>query len=644
MSAPSTGWLVWWAFSSDFDFVLSADFFQSPQVEQLQNYEPQGVTQLKDQNGQLVYEFYREKRMPLKLEEIPDITKKTFLVAEDWDFYKHVGIDVFGIIRATLVNLIHGRFAQGASTITQQLSRVLFLTPEKTIVRKIREVLLTFRIENKFTKDEILSLYLNQIYLGEGTYGIEAASMKYFGKGVAKLSIAQNAMLASLPKAPALYSPFKDPKRAMDRRNKILALMFERDVITENQLRTAVREPLPEMPSAADAKQNYFSFHVFEKLSQTIDIDQIYRGKIQIQSTMDAKLQKRAEEAIDRGVKDYAARHKIPLTQIDKLPQMAMVSLDINSGEVRALVGGRSFGQSQYNRILQAQRQPGSSFKPFLYAYAIEKGYTQASPVLDERLSYNNKTSGKWSPENYDNEYSGFIPFRIALEKSKNTPTIRILEDVGVAPFLKWMSRFQFTNKIANDLTIALGSSSVKLMELARSYAIIANGGYWVEPSFITTVKDETGKDLWEPSIKSNSKVMEETTASIVTDMMRGVVQFGTAKFASTLPCEVAGKTGTTNQYVDALFVGFSSEIVTLVWVGFDQRKSLGFGETGAGTAGRIWKDIMEFHCQDRNPEGLRFSNELSWIDVDHETGKLPTDMSVNVIKEAFLKGTEPTE
>lgn len=617
-------------------------FSNLPQVEQLQNYEPQGVTLLKDQSGKVVYEFYREKRIPLKFEEIPTLTKKAFLVTEDWNFYNHVGIDVMGIARAMTVNMLHGRFAQGASTITQQLSRVLFLTPEKTIARKIREILLTFRIENRFTKDEIFQLYLNQIYLGEGTYGIEAAAQKYFGKPVNKLNIAENATLAALPKGPNLYSPFKFPEKALRRRNAILAAMFRKDVISEKQFREAVKVPLPTEPAIQDAKQNYFSFHILEELSQTINLDEIYRGKIQIQSTLDANLQSKAEAAIQQGIKDYAARHKLQPTQLDKLPQMAMVSMDIHSGEVRALVGGRSFAESQYNRILQAQRQPGSSFKPFLYGFALEKGYTQSTPVLDAPLEYNNAVSGKWAPENYDDTYDGYIPFRIALEKSKNTPTIRALEDVGIASFQKWMSRFQLSTKLSNDLTIALGSSSMKLIELARSYAIIANGGNWVEPSFVLSVKDETGNEMWETPSKSKIKIMDENTASVLTDMLRGVVQTGTGKFASDLSCEIAGKTGTTDHYVDALFVGYSSELVTLVWMGFDQRKSLGFGETGAQAVGNAWRNIMKFHCDERQPENLPFSNDINWVDVDHETGLLPNSMSVNVLKEAFFKGTEP--
>lgn len=620
-------------------------FSNLPQVEQLQNYEPQGITQLKDHDGKPVYEFYREKRIPLKLEEIPNLTKKSFLVAEDWNFYNHVGIDIPGIARAMVKNFLHGRFAQGASTITQQLSRVLFLSPDKNIARKIKEILLTFRIENRFTKDEILQLYLNQIYLGEGTYGIEAAAQKYFGKSVSKLSIAENAMLASLPKGPSIYSPFKDAKKALTRRNLILTLMFERDVINEKEFRTSMKEPLPTEPSNSDAKQNYFSFHILEELSQTMETEDIYRGKIQIQSTLDAKLQTQAEAAIAQGIKDYAARHKIPLDKKDKLPQAAMVALDIYTGEVRALVGGRSFAESQFNRILQAQRQPGSSFKPFLYAYALEKGYSQSTPVLDAPLEFKNPDGSVWKPENYEDEYDGFIPFRIALERSKNLPTIRILQDVGVGSFLKWVNRFQLSTKFPNNLTIALGSNSLNLMELARSYAIFANGGFWVDPNFILSVKDDSGKELWEKTTNSKTKVLDETTTSIVTDMLRGVIQSGTAsKIANNLTCEVAAKTGTTNDYVDSLLVGYSSELAVLVWVGFDQRKTLGKGETGATAAGGIWRNIMDFHCKEQQPQDLTFSNEISWTDVDHETGLLPNSMSVNVMKEAFIKGTEPTK
>jgi penicillin-binding protein 1A len=619
-------------------------FSDLPQVEQLQNYEPQGVTRLNDKDGNLVYQFYREKRIAIKFEEIPNITKKAFLSTEDWSFYKHVGIDIPGIARAVIKNFFRGRFAQGASTITQQLSRVLFLSPDKTIARKLREILLTFRIENRFTKDEILALYLNQIYLGEGTYGIESAAQKYFGKPVSKLTIAENAMLASLPKAPNIYSPFKDAKKALDRRNANLTLMFERDVITEKQFREAMKEPLPKTSAVTDPKQNYFSFHILEELTKTMEIDEIYRGKLQIQSTLDMKLQEASEKAITQGLKDYAARHKIPADKWEKLPQAAMVAIDPNSGEVRALVGGRAFSESQFDRILQAQRQPGSSFKPFIYGFALEKGYTQATAVLDAPLQYKNSKTGTWSPGNYDGKYEGYIPMRISLEKSKNTPTIRILEDVGLGSFQRWMSRFQITTKIANDLTVALGSSSMKLMELARSYAIFANGGFWVEPSFILSVKNDANEELWEKPRNSKPRVMEATTAGILTDMLRGVIQTGTGRAASNLPCELAAKTGTTDNYVDSLFVGYSSELVVLVWVGFDQRKPLGFGETGAMSAGKIWRDVMAHHCSNDSPDDMNFSNELVWVDVDHETGFLPNSMSVNILKEAFIKGTEPTK
>lgn len=627
-----------------FSSLFMLTFLNLPQVEQLQNYEPQGITQLQDKDGKLIYEFYREKRIALKFEEIPQITKKAFMAAEDWNFYNHVGVDIPGILRAMLKNMIRGRFAQGASTITQQLSRVLFLSPDKTIARKIRELLLTFRIENRFTKDEILQLYLNQIYLGEGAYGVEAASQKYFGKPVSKTTIAENAMLASLPKAPSLYSPFRDPQKALSRRNTILALMFERDVISEKEFRQATKEPLPTQPSDIDTKQNYFTFHILDEVGKVTGLDDIYRGKMVIKSTLDVQLQQVAEKAVAQGIKDYASRHKIPIDKRDHLPQASMVALDPYTGEVRALVGGRSFAESQFNRVLQAQRQPGSAFKPFLYAFALEKGYNQSTPVLDAPLQYKNSKSGTWSPGNYDGKYEGFLPFRIALEKSKNTPTIRILEDVGVGPFMKWMSRFQLSTKMPSDLTIALGSSSLKLIELARSYAIFANGGYWIEPNFILSVKNEMGQELWEKPNNSKPKVVEESTVSILTDMLRGVIQTGTGRFASNIPCELAGKSGTTNDYIDSIFVGYSSNLVVLTWVGFDQRKSLGRGETGSTGAGRIWRDVMDAHCREDHPEDLKFSNDIVWVDVDHETGLLPSDMSVNVIKEAFVKGSEPTE
>lgn len=613
-----------------------------PQIDKLQDFQPKGITKLLDHNGKVVYEFFRERRIPIDIEKIPLQTQKAFLVAEDWDFYHHFGIDVTGIARAMLRNLIERRFAQGASTITQQLSRVLFLSSEKTISRKLKEMFLTIRIERNFSKKEILHMYLNQIYLGEGSYGIEAASRSYFGKSISELSLAENALLASLPKGPSLYSPFANPERSLQRRNLILSWMKNRNVISKIEYERAIETPLPIEAPTSRKKQSYFSHHVVEKLSEYLNPEDIYQGYLEIHSTMDSGLQQTMEEAIEKGLMAYALRHQLSMKDRSLWPQMAAIAMDTGNGEIRAMVGGQAFAQTQFNRSLYAKRQPGSSIKPLLYATAIDSGWTQSHLVEDKEISFDHPQFGYWAPQNYDKKYDGWMPLRVALEKSKNTTAIRVLQDLGIRSFVRMLRTLGIESEIPSNLTIALGSSGMTMLELARAYGSFSNLGYLVSPSFIQRVTDQSGRVIWENPEKKSKKILDSETAYIMTDMLQAVIQRGSGQFASDLSCPVAGKTGTTNDYKDSVFVGYTPSLVVAVWTGFDQRKDLGFGETGSKASGRVWKDIMSYQCR-QETQVFSVPPGIEMVDIDHDSGLLPGKYCTDIVQAAFKKGSAPT-
>ncbi len=616
-------------------------FTNLPQVERLEHYKPAGATQLLDIHGKVIHEFFHERRHPIPLHLIPERTQKAFLAAEDWRFYEHFGLDIKGLFRAIVKNILSGRYAEGASTITQQLTKVLFLTPEKTLARKLKEAFLALQIERRYSKKEILSLYLNQIYFGAGAYGIEAAAQTYFGHGVQNLHPSEVALLAGLPKAPHRYSPFHFPERSLKRRNVILKAMYERRLISESEWRQAQGEPLPDPERQSRRAQSYFAAHVLKTLSEHFDEDMIYRGNLTVKTTLDLNLQKAAEKAVSLGLELYRKRH--PKKSPDSLPQAALLAIDPVTGEIRAMVGGDSYAKTQYNRTTQALRQPGSAFKPILYAAAIERGYTQSTMLLDEKISFHNSQSGVWEPENYEDEYEGLIPMRRALEKSKNLASIRLLQDLGVSTLTQMASRLGIESPIAANLTSALGSSSIHMTELARAYATFAHGGIRPNLRSIRHVFSPNGNERWAPPIPSQL-VVPPTVAFIMTDMLNGVVRFGTGQFAKNLSCEVAGKTGTTDEYIDAWFAGYSPKLVTVAWMGNDDRTSLGYAESGARAAGPIWKAFMEKACENRELEFPPPPPGIEWVNIDRTTGKLPGPFSLDIISQAYIKGSRPSE
>ena len=377
-------------------------------------------------------------------------------------------------------------------------------------------------------------------------------------------------------------------------------------------------------------------------MASEIGEEQIYRGYLSIESTLDLDLQRTAETAVEKGIEAYAQRHKIPSDRIDRLPQAALLAIDSKTGEIRAMVGGRSFAESQFNRATQAVRQPGSSFKPILYATAIEEGYNEATLMNDSPISFDNRQSGLWQPKNYYNDYDGWIPLRTALEKSKNVVAVRLLQTLGLPALSNMALRLGIISPIAPNLSSALGSSSLTLPELVRAYATLANGGFRPELRAIRSVRTDAGVDSWSPN-STTYPALDQRVAYIMVDLLTGVIKAGTGIFAKDIPCALAGKTGTTDNNIDSLFVGFDAHLVVGVWVGFDDRKSLGSNETGAVAAGPIWKEFMTAACDTTvesfpPPEGIRM------VDVDHSSGKLPGKFCTDVLSEAFLEGTQPTE
>jgi penicillin-binding protein 1A len=612
-----------------------------PEVAELDRYKPKGVTLLKDIHGETIHEFFVEKRIPVTLDAIPDRVQRAFLAAEDWRFHDHFGIDLRGLLRAFVRNVVERRYAEGASTITQQLSKLLFLTSEKTLARKLKEALLAIQIERRYSKKEILALYLNQIYLGSGCYGVEAAARTYFGKGIGELDVAETALLAGLPKAPSRFSPFVDPEAAHTRRDVVLQSMFENGVLTKEEWRAAKEVPLPSEPAAEDRVQSYFAAHVLGLLLAEVGEEQVFRGRVTVETTLDLGLQRTAEAAVQRGIEAYAARHRIKVNETAKLPQAALLAVDVRTGEIRAMAGGRDFKESQFNRSVQAVRQPGSSMKPVLYAAALERGYTQSTLVDDSPISFFVRGVGKWEPKNYDKKYSGWIPLRVAVEKSKNVVAVRTLQAIGVKPFSRMAERLGITTPVAPNLSSALGSSSVKLSDLVRAYATLAAGGLRPNLRAIRSVKADLG-EVWPPPPPSQP-VLDPRVAYVMTDLLTGVVQAGTGTFARDLPCAVAGKTGTTDDNVDSLFVGFSTSLAVVAWMGFDDRKSLGDNETGAVAAGPIWREFMETAC-DAGEETFHPPPGVLLVDVDHSSGKLPGRYCTDIVTEAFIEGTQPRD
>ncbi len=627
-----------------------------PDVGELKTYHPLNATKVYDRENHLIGEYAIERRNSIPSEKIPPLIKAAFIAAEDARFFSHKGIDFSGILRALMTDVTKMRFSQGGSTITQQLVKLLYLSPEKSVKRKVLEMLLAIKVERKLSKEEILYLYLNQIYLGNGSYGIDAASFAYFGKEPGKLSLGEIALLASLPKSPGFYSPYRHLGRALIRRKYVLGRMAEDKYITKYDARIAAALPLKLAERGKKKRSSYFIEYVRTYLLKKYGYDMLYKGGLRVHTTLSPKLQKLADTSVREWVekleekiqKRYAsglANRKTVNPVIEGMGasrtlQGALLSMDLETGEILAMVGGRDYSESQFNRALQSRRQPGSAFKPVIYTSAVENGYTPADLIDDIPVEYVRSDEENWRPSNYDNRFLGEITLREALAHSRNLATVRLLDRIGIGTTIKTARKLGISEAIPEDLSIALGSVSLSLLELCRAYATIGNRGMRPKPIFIREVNDKRGNVL-ERNDPELEKEISPESAYIMTYMLQEVIRSGTGRRARFLGNNLAGKTGTTNNFVDAWFVGYSPKVLTGVWVGFDTPVSMGKGNTGAIAALPIWTRYMKKAIQKYPSRGFRIPPGIVFAKIDPKNGK-PVKKNSHGIMVPFKLGTVP--
>jgi penicillin-binding protein 1A len=727
-------------------FILA--YPQLPSLEVLTDYQPKIPLRIYSSDGHLIGEFGEERREFAHIKDVPTVMKQAILAAEDERFYQHPGIDTLGVLRAAYSNFVGGGRRQGASTITMQVARNFFLSTEKTLTRKLYEMLLAFKIENNLGKDQILELYINQIYLGQRAYGFSAASNIYYGKALKDISIAEAAMLAGLPKAPSRFNPVVNPKRAQLRQRYVLRRMHELGFINEAQWKTAQAEPLHVKRDVNDF--GVHAEHVAEMARQIAAEqfpDGVYSRGLRVITTINHGEQQAAYRAVRRGVIDYDRRHGyrgaeayvdvkdidsdqdeeleellaeyddsddllpaivleaspklvraylrggevlrisddglkfaarmlddksapnkrvrrgavIRVQKMDKgwqivqLPDVeaAFVAASPVDGAIRALVGGFDFNRNKFNHVTQAWRQPGSSFKPFIYSAGLEKGYTPASVIPDEPVSISAEETGSqaWEPKNYDGKYEGPMTLRTALAKSKNMVSIRLLRSIGTKYAQDYVTRFGFDpEKHPPYLTLALGAGSVTPWQQLAAYSIFANGGYRIEPYIVRQILDDKGNVLGatQPSLAGDEslRAIDARNAWLMDSMMHDVVRRGTATRAAAAlkRGDLAGKTGTTNDYIDAWFCGYQPTVVGVAWIGFDQPKRMGNGETGGAAALPMWIGFME-HALKNVPESwLEAPEGLVSVTASDPAGKTSREMIYKELLPPVEEDEEPKQ
>ena len=734
-----------------------------PKITSLSDYHPSIITSVYSDDNRKIAEFFKERRIVMPLSQMPSMLVDAFVAAEDARFYKHQGIDFISIIRAFFKNLEAGHIVQGGSTITQQVTKSFLLTPERSYKRKLKEAILAYRIDKKISKEDVLYLYLNQIYLGHGAYGVQAASENYFGKSVNDLNLAECSMLAGLPQAPSKYSPFRHPERAKQRQIYVLNRMVEEGYIDNIQATEAINTQLDIKPrrNLYIEEIPFYTEHVRRYIENKYGTDALYTQGLQVYTAVNIEMQKIARREIQKGLLELDKRSGFrgPLQQIkpeeiesfsqtvqaelakkplsagavtkavviavndakkkvtvrmgmsqgvitlkdmqwarkpdlelayfeakirkpsealavgdvilvrikrektedentwpvdlEQIPvaQSALMSIEAETGLVKAMVGGRDFKQTQFNRAIQSRRQPGSAFKPIIYAAALdkqfddpEKIYTPATVIVDSAIVFKDEERDfTWKPKNYKKTFFGPTLFRKALTKSRNLVTIKILQDIGIDYAIDYATNMGIDSKLSRDLSIALGSSGISLLELLRAYSVFANQGYLVEPVFVLKVTDRHGKIL-EEMAPERKKVIEQSTAYIMTNLLEGVVKHGTGWRVRELKRPVAGKTGTTNNLFDALFVGYTPQFITGVWVGLDEEAPLGKGETGSRAASPIWLGFMQGVLENEPVKVFQAPEGIVFAKIDADTGLLPVPESKDVIFECFKEGTVPTK
>ena len=577
-------------FGAGFGYAL-VNYLEIPDVKQLETYRPKSSTRLYSDDGTLFSELFVEKRIPIPITEMPKHLMLAFIAIEDVRFYKHFGVDFRGIARAAYKNIIHRGITEGASTITQQLARNLYLTHQKSFKRKIEEAVLAIQIERSYSKDEILNMYLNLIYLGEGAHGVEAAAYTYFHKKAKELTLQESATLAALTKSPSRLSPFKNQAKAVERRNIVLKKMYQADFISRKEYVQAAKEPLDLAPFRAyEKKTGYFIEYVKQMFEEYVtDVQEIYTTGLNIKTTLNLKMTDFAYEAIEKGIHQYKERNP----KASEPPEVAIVAIEVKTGHVKVMVGGRNFSASPYNRAVQAKRQPGSSFKPIIYLTALEQGLTPDYMLRDGPISFTNPwTKQVWQPKNYKNEYHGNVTMRKALELSLNTATVRLLEKTGLENVIDMSKRLHINSKFEPNLSLALGTTEIAPLDLACAYATVARGGVYIPPIAIKNITTIEGEEKYNEETQGEIVVAPEIAALLV-DIMKGVIKSGTARSAAKMSYFLAGKTGTTDDFRDAWFIGFSPELLCAVWIGYDKKTNLGGKESGGTAALPIWIDFM---------------------------------------------------
>ncbi len=569
-----------------------------PDISSVFHYRPLQATEILDRHGKVIDRIFIENRTVLPLAKIPPLLAKAFVAAEDGRFYDHPGLDFWSVFRALINNVREGRRSQGGSTITQQVARSLLLSPEKTYLRKVKEALIAWRIDSLLSKDEILYVYLNQIYLGDGAYGVEAAAQVYFGKHVSELILGEMAILAGLPQAPSRYSPLDHLELAQQRQRYVLNRMAEDGYISADEAHLAFVLPMQfkQRENSARLNTGYFVQLVRKQAEAELGVSLNYAG-VRIFTTFDPAMQLAATSAVRRGVMASLVRSSGQVLKSGKdgrkgVPQGALVSFEACTGQVRALVGGLDFAASPFDRATQGRRSAGSVFKPLIYATALENGWRPESMILDAPLSIRGHAGKQWQPKNYSGEFHGATSLSSALAHSLNVVTVKLLQKVGVDKVRTLARACGIAEPITADLSLALGATGVSLLEITGAYTPFVCGGRFVPPVLITRIEDGAGAILMKNKSESR-RVLDPKVAEDMRRMLAAVISEGTGKRAGGLPGFSGGKTGTTDDNRDAWFVGFTRELITGVWIGYDQNSTLGREESGGRAAAPIWLDFM---------------------------------------------------
>lgn len=561
-----------------------------PDINNVVNYHPLQTTYILDRNGRVIERIFVENRTVVPLKKMPELLGKAFVAAEDGKFFEHPGLDFVSVLRALLHNISEGRRGQGGSTITQQVAKSLLLSPEKTYLRKLKEAILAWRIDTLLSKEDILYIYLNQIYLGGGAHGVEAASQVYFNKHVWELNLAEMTILAGLPQAPSRYSPLRYPERAQARQKYVLNRMAADGYITAEQAKDAFLTDLSFGSGRDDAlsshETGYYTQIVKELAADTLAVPLTQAG-VTIQTYMDSGKQKEAMNALKVGTGLVAIRNS------SDTPQGALVSMNGCNGEVLALAGGTDFIESQFNRAYTAKRPAGSVFKPLVYATAINKGWDVNSTISDSPLEIKGSKGKIWRPKNFSGNYHGQVTLLEALTKSYNIPAIRLLQSVGVKSVHSLAKDDGITSKLTPDLSLALGAVDVSLLEMTAAYSPFVCSGSWAKPRFIKSISDPLGQYVYGQQMESR-RVVSTRVAETMKYMLGQVIENGTGHGAAGLPGYSGGKTGTTNENRDAWFIGFNNRILTGVWIGHDKNMSLGNHENGGRTSAPVWLNYMK--------------------------------------------------